>query len=362
MTGIRPQFNAVQLLPDHPGFVSSLVFSKDGRRLFAGTFINQVKIWDWVEPVGDADEDEEDNVGKWEHKQTLTCKSTSKRDKFTKSSDTPTIKALALSPDDSFLAVGSIDKNFRVYQTAADGSYQEAQCVKTKACLLDNEIGYLAISPDGKYLVAATAETGNKVFLYRRIMADKTFSFLEAVKANDFFGNSELPFIRALDFAPDGRFAIAISRRANVSEVGTGNGPVLDPAGTLLEVEEGTINALAFSSDGFYIAIVTDSGSLRVFGKLQLTLQMVTDSQDAGVGLSSVAFSPDGKLLVAGGIEGNLYVWRRGAKGEDMDDWVFATSVEVEGSDSMSLAFQPGDGQVLVTGQMGAAHVWKYEV
>lgn len=350
------------MLDGLPGAVASLVFSKDGRRLIGGTFLNQVLIWDWVDPITgeEADDDDENSGGGWKLKQTITCKSASTKDKLFKTSQTHTIKALAISPDDSYFAVGSIDKNIRIYKTDAKGAYQEVQRLKTKTGFLDSEIGYLSISPDGKFLAAATVDTGNKVFIYG-ITGGPTFSYLGAFKTNEAFGEIDtLPFIRSLALGPDGRLAVATDERVKVLPLNK-DGPDPDGETFLLEVDEGEVKALAFSPDGAYLAIATDAGWLQVYGKHESDMKKVADRNDLCTPLVSVAFSPDGKLIAGGGLEGSLNVWKRGAEGEE--DWVFATTVEVDGRDSkISLAFQPGDGKKIATGSQGAVRTWTYEL
>lgn len=317
--------------------------------------MNQIKVWDWIrngnEPEG----------GSWQLKQTLTCKSTSKLDKLRGTGDTHTIKSLALAPDDSFLAVGSVDKDIHIYQTTPAWDLKETQCIESEAGMRDKEIGILAISPDGKLLVAATEETGEEIFVYK--IGDKAkFTYWQTVTVEELVGELENPYIRHMAFAADGRLAVGLVEHVVVCEV-----RVYDiPERSILESEyampmdENALGGIAWSPTGFYLAAVADAGMLRVWGKQGLHIQMVVDSDEVGTALSAVAFSSDRKLLIAGGNDGSIHMWRKGRGVED--DWILTKTVKVEGSDAvLSVACQSG-GEFVATGEGGVVRVWKYVI
>lgn len=83
----------------------------------------------------------------------------------------------------------------------------------------------------------------------------------------------------------------------------------LDPGSDPRHVEAGgTIDRLALSSDGWRVAVTTESGALRAWDRTDLG-RLLTLTSDRPVIATSIAFGPGGRTLAAGGQDGSVHVW-----------------------------------------------------
>lgn len=128
------------------------------------------------------------------------------------------------------MAAGSIDKHIRIYEAYPAGNSHEVERLETKAGFLDSEIGYLAVHPNEKILIAAE-ETELKIFVYK-IEANTTLTYLKTCEVNDgLVGNCDKPSVRSLLLTVDGRLALGLPSSVRICDVKTDAGGV-DPLHT----------------------------------------------------------------------------------------------------------------------------------
>ncbi len=112
--------------------------------------------------------------------------------------------------------------------------------------------------------------------------------------------------ITCLSFAPDGRRLLIAGGNldagfARLVDVETGQ-PTFE-----LPNLGSNVNGCAYAPDGSALAVGLGDGSLQVFDSD--TFRRI-DAKDTGMLIKSLAWSPDAKLLVAGGERGELRLWR----------------------------------------------------
>src|SRR5262249_4412410 len=155
----------------------------------------------------------------------------------------------------------------------------------------------VAFSPDGRLLALAAPE-GEAVWLW-----DAT----TGKKVCDVEGGGNPGGYASLVFSPDGGL-VAAARRQTIPPAGVPSGRRALPI-TLPELQ--AVSAVAFSPDGRTVASAPMyAGPVTLWetatGKARLTLA------EPGGWIASIALSPDGRLLAAGGKDGRVHLWDAG--------------------------------------------------
>lgn len=116
-----------------------------------------------------------------------------------------------------------------------------------------------------------------------------------------------------------------------------------------LEGHKGQVNGVAYSPDGMFASAGQDSHLLlwNATGAMTPTMLTVADAP-----LTAVAFSPDGKWLAAGDQSGNVCVFTVATR-EDTH------CLPKHPGQMRSLAFSP-DGTLLMVGAFGVVRVWRW--
>ena len=195
--------------------------------------------------------------------------------------------AVAVSPDGRTLATGSYDYSIRLWDVA-DGSVRKT-ITASQGAIYD-----LAFRPDGKVLASASADRTAK--LYDVATGERIETFGQALKE-----------LNAVAWSPDGGLLVTGGgdNRIRVYSVGAdakeGSGKL-----TLAKfAHEGAILRLRFSADGRSVLSAADDRSVKIFrtdgdwGE-RTALEKQTDWPTAA------GFSPDGKTLAVGRLDGSL--------------------------------------------------------
>jgi eukaryotic-like serine/threonine-protein kinase len=294
-------------LRGHTGFVNSVAFSHDGKRLVSGGTANTVEVWDAQTGL-----------------HTLTLKG-----------HTGAVNSVAFSPDDKRQVSGSEDKTVKVWDA------QTGQKILT----LKGHTGAVTsvgFSPDGKRLVSGSR--------------DKTVKVWDAQT-----GRETLPLkghtgsVNSVAFSPDGKRLVSGSDDSTVKvwDAQTGQETLT------LKGHTGPVSSVAFSPDGKRLVSGGLDSTVRVWdaqtGQETLTLKGHTGP------VGSVAFSPDGKRLVSGSWDNTIKVWDAQTgqetltlKGHTGRSVAFIPAGRVE-----SVAFSPDGKRLASSGsQDGAIKVW----
>jgi WD40 repeat protein/tetratricopeptide (TPR) repeat protein len=214
-------------------------------------------------------------------------------------------------------------------------------------------VGALAFSPDGKYLAAGF---GAKLF----VMSEnspfpvKVWEVATRRPIRRLYGHTN--YCISLDFSRDGTLLASVSRdgkailwsTATWKSVQTLKNQDRDPQNRRSQLEPASDGA--FSPDGKTLAVASYGGTVQLWdaatGKLLETLKGHPSAVNA------VAFSPDGRTLASGGVDQTVRLWNVATRRELMQ----LDHGSVAFFSVYSLAFSPEGNQLLAGG--GATALW----
>jgi len=289
------------------GDISGLAFSPNGTQLAASDLAGAVHLWDVsVSPPV--------LVGQF-------------------SGHRYPVEHIAFSPNGDTLASASDDGTIDLWSTRG-----------TLLGGLANTSIALAVSPDGRTLAVSTRNSSGPVIA------------VYALPARTLIRDLPVPAIASLAFSPDGKTLAVTPRNPSLGPVKLWNvasGQLTGSFPTGFPPEpSGGINSITFSPDGTMLAVSgTKSTTIGVWSTANDTrLASFSDTQETlyppslGGGSFMLAFSPNGKLLVAAGIDGLIRVYSVPG---------FSLTAYFRGvGDSDALAFSP-NGKLLALGNDG---------
>ena len=243
--------------------------------------------------------------------------------------------SVAFSPDGTTLAASDSSGDIRIWDLAT------ASVVRTLAASRSGPVTAVAFSPDGR-TVAAASEDG-PVRLWPVTGAAPTLITLPNIR------------IIQLALSPDGHTVVAggqaVDDQGNQKTMGIWDTTTLASAAHPPTVTR-PILSVAFSPDGHTFAAGTDDGLVWIFqtGTAAPKAELVVSIRRGWNGVSSVAFSPDGRWLATAGI-GGATLWNVASRAR-------AASFSGPLDGVSSVAFSP-DGRTLAgSGADGKVRLW----
>jgi WD40 repeat protein len=306
----------------HTSTVASVVFSPNGRTVLTGSYDGTARIWEVA-------------TGK-------QLESFKADDRY--------IHSVAFSPDGRFVLTGSADKTARLWDVATN---RQIRAFEGHA----DEVMAVAFSPDGRSVL--TGSKDNTARLWDAASGRQILSFERNVYGVD-----------AVAFSPDGQFVLT----------GAGESARLWKAATGQQIRsfdgfDGFVESVAFSRDGRAVLIGSLDGTvqmrnsltgeqIRFFGKSPERPDKNTETADQlfskldevldirnSKGITSVAFSRDGRFVLAGSTDQKALMWDMASA-----DQVRAFTGHTD--EVTSLAFSM-DGHFLLTGSSDkSARLW----
>jgi WD40 repeat protein len=287
--------------------VSSVAFSPNGTQLAASGFDGTVRLWD--------------------ARSTPVVLGTFAGHRYP-------VEHIAFSPDSAKLASASNDGTIALWDTRG-----------TTLGGVANSAVALAFSPDGKTLALSTAVPGNFVVA------------LYSMPARKLAGLLRVSGLAALAFSPDGKTLAVAPANTPGDAVELWNVATRRMTGQVTTGFTSRINSVAFSPDGTLLAAsAVNNTTVQVWSTRRLTrVAAFGDTQQTqyppqlGGGAFMLAFSPDGRLLAAVGIDGNVRVFSvPGFSLLDVFQPVDSTTSLAFSPDGRELAFGNADGNVYV--------------
>jgi WD40 repeat protein/energy-coupling factor transporter ATP-binding protein EcfA2 len=292
-------------LKGHASFVASLAFSPDGKTLASGNgrispagVEPSIILWDVAtyQPLGSPFEGHED-----------------------------AILSLAFSPDGRVLASGSADKTVRLWNVAARKPLNNFELLNADLeNLHKSEVLDIEFMPDGKTLISAdagSADAGTHILVRTIELSPANGDKLELLNSNPtksintYFRKMESVAFSAATF----KWATGGCRRSGADgECIEGEVSLWDAAARLpisqlvTESTDKSVDVIAFSPNGKLLA----SGGCGKIGQVgwpledclrgevrlwdAATRQLVAQLKDTPAKVTSLAYSPDGKILATG--------------------------------------------------------------
>lgn len=240
--------------------------------------------------------------------------------------------ALAISPNGNHVATGGWQGTVKIWDRLSGKLIRSFAAHDGKK----KKIHGIAYSPNGRLL--ATCGHDRRVRLWNAETTDLVRD-LPPMRHHD---------VKALEFSPDGQYLATLGgmeKRAAILQLWTVQGnPVHRFQG-----REKRFSALAFSPDGRMLAAGDLNGYLHVWDVE--TKARITQAREHKEAIRALAWSPDGRALVSGSRDHRVKVW---------DARTFDKPREIEGHFRViqSLSFSP-DGNLLAIATDGRVKLWE---
>jgi serine/threonine-protein kinase len=252
----------------------------------------------------------------------------------------------AFSPNGKVLAAASGADESSLYFWNATTGKRAADLGNINAT-----IAYVAISPDGRVLAAVDA-TG-VVHLWNLVTGQQT---------ND-IGKSAAPFFEDLAISPDSQTLATLENSGTRDEVYLWSLATNRIFAILTNPGGSAVLSVTFSPDGKMIALGGLNGKTSLWDTTtRKLLATFTDPDSSGV--LPTAFSPDGEMLATGDLNGKTYLWNLRTRAlvavlANPGGTLAPVLNEKDRNAVVSLAFSP-DGKTLATsGTNGSAYLWR---
>ncbi len=353
-------------LRGHKNTINALTFSPDGKTLASGSADGTIRFWnldtgresatfisghtEWVKAVAFAADNTTLTSAAFNGTvQVWNMKTAQALNTFTAGQSDVT-ERVALSPNTMYFACRGI-KTMIVFDPYGSGYRRSNPQGRNKIQLWEIDTGkeihghwkdtadwtmtVVAFSPDRK-----TIAYGNP----QEVLLWDINAGLELFRLN-----TELPFIGALVFSPNGK-RVAMTGTSGILQVWNIEAPHESP---ILTITKANANALAFSPDGAILAIVSSQ-------EIHLWKLDVTEKNEPNVFLGNLegfkhalTFSPDGKVLVGSGRKHSNFIIKlwdvdTGQEAETLFGHTDRIETLVFSHDGKTLASGSEDGTVLL--------------
>ena len=303
-------------LSDEMGDIQSLAFSPDGLRLASGSMSAEIRIWDtsrWdsasvlprrplstllhpssVRCVAFSPDGRRLAVGYDDHS-VRVWETTTRKELLTLRGHESPVLGVAFSPDGWRLASASADHTVKIWDATSN---QSAIPLRERNHAL-TRVTNLAVSPNGRWLASASTDRTVRIWDLTNMLVTRTL-------------RDHTDELSSVAFSPDSRLLASAGRDLTVKLWNPATGKLIQT----FQCFNLPVESVAFAPSGEWLACATGGeergGAVHVLdlntGQEVTRLPIRSAPLEEGR-FSSVAFSPDGRSLAAGCVDGDVWVW-----------------------------------------------------
>jgi WD40 repeat protein/DNA-binding XRE family transcriptional regulator len=234
------------------------------------------------------------------------------------------VSTVAIFPDGMYVLTGGSDGIIRLWDVE---SGEEIRQFLGHTGPISGSI----FSPDSKSILTSSADKTARLW-----------NLTTGKELHKFTGHDDR--LTGVVYAPDGKTILTTSLDGTTR---------LWDATTGQEIRNFTGYIAAFSPDGQYMVTVEESGVVRILN-IQTEQEILQFTHDHASGLNSIRFSPDGKLILTGSIDGTAALWDS-LDGKSLQHY-FGHSGSI-----VNVAFSPDGNYIFTASGDGTARLWNLQ-
>ena len=296
----------VRSLRGHADWISSVAFGADSRFILSASVDKTVKIWEL------SNEETTPPVG-----------------------HTRRLNTLAVSANGKLLASGSDDRTIKIWDTLTG---QELYTLVEHT----GEVTALAFDPTGEQLISGGED--RKLRLWD-LKTKKVISTIDCDR------------VPVIVFTAKGDKFLAWFLRPGIANQNASTVQVFDKDSKPLHVlteRDKSVNCLAFTSDGEWVAMGSPDGNVRIWDIAKQERPLGGDMPVHQKALGDLVFTPDKKKLVTGDEDGEIKIW-------DLAKKEAIKTIQAHKGGLNNLAMSPDGKRFVTVGQNGEMRLWDVE-
>lgn len=332
----------------HSNPVSTVAFSNDGRLLASGGGDLIVKVWDvqngtelrslrghgdWVASVAFGPDPRfilsasvDKTVKIWE---------LSNEETTPPSGHTRELKTVAVSNNGKLIASGSADRTIKIWDA------ESGQELYTLSEHTDN-VTALAFDPSGERLISGGEDRKIRIW---------------DLKQKKVIHTMDCDRIPVIVFTTKGDKFLTWTLRPGIANQYASTAQVYDKDGKPLHAfteREKTVNCLAFTTDGEWVAMGCSDGSVRIWDIVKSERPLGGDMPVHQKELGDLVFTPDKKKLITSDVEGEIKIW-------DLSKKEALKTIKAHTGAMLAVSMCPDGKRFISADQSGEIRLWSVD-